>query len=172
MNAAARLALKLVGIYWVVGGLATFGDTVAHVMLYGSRQPAEGELGFAAMLLLAAASLVLFNVLPGALLMSLADAIAARLFPDGGAPFPVALSLPGGYVLGCTLIGLWYGLAGVAGIASAGVTSVLPIEEKFAEMMSTEAWQRLVVGVVNLALGLLVYRHGRASSQALAPPVP
>jgi hypothetical protein len=173
MTRLAEVLLKLFGVYLMIGALSAFGSAIASYLQFkGAASTATSD--FLLGLGVTALGLAIFQVLPGALLIRWSDSIARRLFPADVDPSPSSIGLRGGYVLGCTLIGLLFLITGASTLAGGLVQlTALPFSEELdSAYIRISLLEPFASGAVELGLGYLLYRHAEHESQALrrTPP--
>lgn len=165
MTSVARTAIVLLGLFWGMRGLATCADSAAGFLRF---QRFDENPDWLADWLLAAAlsggTVLLLSLFPAFLLVVFSRQIAERLFSDRS--IAAAVTPTSAYVVGCALLALFFLVQG-AGSLIAGLVGGFGVLSS-----GPDAGQTLVVspmvqatarGVVELAGGLLLYRH--ASSQ-------
>jgi len=168
MNSMARLALLLFAIFWAVRGLSMVGAQSVDFFKYRAlleegRWVGEWFLQFSMGLTAA----FLTAVVPALLLIRFRGRIADRFFPDSAAPSTLTPS--SGYVLGCTLLSLFFMIGGAAlfvgGLASALVAIATDSDSVRSGLLPTAA-QGIASGIVEMVLGWLLYHHASDSPAA------
>lgn len=166
MNALARFILRLFAIYWVVAGLASCARVPGDLFRFTPLDEMPQAVEFAWIAAPSLAVFLLLGVVPAVLLMLFATPIADRLFSSSEVEPHFEVTVPGLYVLGCSLLALWFIISGAAGAVSGASLLLfdLALDSQFHIWRSPAA--TLLASLVELGLGYLLWRH--ASNRAHA----
>lgn len=167
MHRTAEVGIKLLGIYVAVGGFSACAGSTASLLQLRTMLDATAGNYLLAMGVSALAAFA-FHFVPGVLPIRWSAGIARRLFPEPHDPPPDAVWLRGGYLLGCTIVGLLFVISGAATFAGGLIQVVaIPFVDARSSFLTISALEPPGAGSVELALGFLVYRHAESQSRSL-----
>ena len=166
MNGVARLILRLFAIYWIVSGLASCALVPREMFRFArmDQMPGVSEYAWAA-----ASSLAVFlflGVVPAVLVWRFSTPIANRLFPVSEAEAELQVAIPGLYVLGCSLLAIWFMISGVTGTVAYASALLLDLVLGPPNTVWRVSATRLPASLVEFVLGYVLWRY--ASNRAHA----
>lgn len=165
MNAVARLAIALLGLFWLVRGAATCAENSTHALrLRPLRENPDWLRDWFLSSALSGSTVLLFAVVPAVLLIALRGRLSDRLFPEP--QVGASLSASTVYVLGCGLMAIFFivqGAGGLAGGLAMMVGFAVAERDGVSSLMLSNGLAAVVGCIVQLIGGLILYRH--ASSQ-------
>jgi hypothetical protein len=155
----AQLGLALLGTYLIVNALAHASEPLTDrpiLILEKNAAPPELLNSMLASTALGFVGLAVFGILPGVILILKSRPWAEAWFPESGALSQLSMSVL--VPVGLVLLGLLFGISGVAGVVG-GIAQVAAADGYRAAI--AYGWRESTSSVVFLVSGALLFLRGR-----------